>query len=136
MLDYSKREHHRAFDQRTRDEVHGRMEREFFWMDDPPAGIRIPSLRWADGQFRGFSCYMTSIGRESWTSGRDSTNPAFRPPPTQASILTTLAKKTRKNEGSHTQSSSLSKTFNPRLLKKELSPMGEMGIGVQEKNTL
>jgi hypothetical protein len=58
------------------------------------------------------------------------------PPPTQASILTILAKMTRENEGSHTQSSSFSKTFSPRLLKKELSPMGEMGIGVQEKNIL
>ena len=47
-----------------------------------------------------------------------------------------LAKKTRKNEGSHTQSSSLSKTFSPRLLKKELSPIGEIRIGVQEKTTL
>ena len=48
----------------------------------------------------------------------------------------TLTKKARENEGSHTQNSSFLKTSSPRLLKKELSPMGEMGIGAQEKNTL
>jgi len=56
--------------------------------------------------------------------------------PTQASIRTALAKKARENEGSHTQNSSYSKTFSPRLLKKEPSPIGEIGIGAQEKNIL
>ena len=74
-------------------------------------------------------------GQESWILDKIAPT-GLSAPPTQASILTILAKKARENEGSHTQKSSFLKTFSPHLLKKEPSPMGEMGIGAQEKNTL